>query len=109
MPGSFTTSALALRAVFKFDSTSGPVLDNPIENTNGGIFASSSAVYERWSAERKIRSKNTSPFFFMRSRYSGVYGHPNAAELTYYGLYALQHRGQESAGIVTSDGKVPHP
>jgi amidophosphoribosyltransferase len=35
----------------------------------------------------------------------GVYGHTNAAELTYYGLYALQHRGQESAGIVTSDGK----
>ena len=31
----------------------------------------------------------------------GVYGHSNAAELTYYGLYALQHRGQESAGIVT--------
>jgi amidophosphoribosyltransferase len=38
----------------------------------------------------------------------GVYGHPNAAELTYYGLYALQHRGQESAGIVTSDGKQFH-
>ncbi len=35
----------------------------------------------------------------------GIYGHPNAAELTYFGLYALQHRGQESAGIVTSDGK----
>ena len=33
-----------------------------------------------------------------------VYGHPNAAELTYYGLFALQHRGQESAGIVTSNG-----
>src|ERR1041384_4688732 len=35
----------------------------------------------------------------------GIFGHPNAADLTYYGLYALQHRGQESAGIVTSDGK----
>jgi amidophosphoribosyltransferase len=35
----------------------------------------------------------------------GIYGHPNAAELTYYGLYALQHRGQESAGIVSCDGK----
>ena len=34
----------------------------------------------------------------------GVYGHPNAAELTYYGLFALQHRGQESAGIVACDG-----
>src|SRR5947209_5135149 len=31
----------------------------------------------------------------------GIFGHPNAAQLTYYGLYALQHRGQESAGIVT--------
>ena len=39
----------------------------------------------------------------------GVYGHPNASELTYYGLYALQHRGQESAGIVTSDGKQFYP
>lgn len=31
----------------------------------------------------------------------GIYGHPQAAKLTYYGLYALQHRGQESAGIVS--------
>jgi len=38
----------------------------------------------------------------------GIYGHPNAAELTYFGLYALQHRGQESAGIVVSDGEQFH-
>lgn len=35
----------------------------------------------------------------------GIYGHPEAAKLAYFGLYALQHRGQESAGIVASDGK----
>ena len=33
-----------------------------------------------------------------------VFGHPNAAVLTYYGLFALQHRGQESAGIVSANG-----
>lgn len=33
----------------------------------------------------------------------GVYNHPNSTQLIYYGLHALQHRGQESAGIVTSD------
>lgn len=37
----------------------------------------------------------------------GIFGNKKAAELTYLGLYALQHRGQESAGIVTShNGKI---
>ncbi len=35
----------------------------------------------------------------------GVFGHSEAANLTYLGLHALQHRGQESAGIVVSDGE----
>ncbi len=35
----------------------------------------------------------------------GIYGHPEAANLTYLGLHALQHRGQESAGIVATDGE----
>jgi amidophosphoribosyltransferase len=34
----------------------------------------------------------------------GIYGHPDASRLTYLGLYALQHRGQESCGIVSADG-----
>jgi len=35
----------------------------------------------------------------------GIYGHKDAAQLAYLALYALQHRGEESAGIVSSDGK----
>lgn len=35
----------------------------------------------------------------------GIYGHKEAANLTYLGLYALQHRGQESSGIVSSNGE----
>jgi len=35
----------------------------------------------------------------------GIFGHEEAARMVYLGLYALQHRGQESAGIVVSDGE----
>lgn len=34
----------------------------------------------------------------------GIWGHPDAVQITYYGLHSLQHRGQESAGMVVSDG-----
>jgi amidophosphoribosyltransferase len=37
-----------------------------------------------------------------------VYGHPEASNLAYLGLHALQHRGQESAGISSSDGREIH-
>ncbi|MED4018144.1 amidophosphoribosyltransferase [Sutcliffiella cohnii] len=35
----------------------------------------------------------------------GIWGHPESAQVTYYGLHSLQHRGQEGAGIVVSDGE----
>lgn len=38
----------------------------------------------------------------------GIFNHPEASNLTYLGLYALQHRGQESCGIVSSDGVGLH-
>jgi len=36
----------------------------------------------------------------------GIYGHPEASNIAYLGLHALQHRGQESAGIVSTDGQA---
>ena len=38
----------------------------------------------------------------------GIYGHKEAANLAYLGLYALQHRGQEASGIVSNDGEQFH-
>jgi amidophosphoribosyltransferase len=47
----------------------------------------------------------TSDKFHEECAVMGVYGHPEAANMVYLGLYALQHRGQESSGIVSSDGR----
>lgn len=38
----------------------------------------------------------------------GIWGHKQAAEITYYGLHAMQHRGQDGAGIVVNDGSQLH-
>ena len=38
----------------------------------------------------------------------GVYGADNAAQVAYYALFAMQHRGQESSGISSADGKRIH-
>ena len=58
---------------------------------------------------RKTKNRNSKIFLPSRPREEcgifAVWGNEEAAKLTYFGLYALQHRGQESAGIVTSDGK----
>jgi amidophosphoribosyltransferase len=36
----------------------------------------------------------------------GIWGHPNASEITYYGLHSLQHRGQEGTGMVVTNGEI---
>lgn len=57
-----------------------------------------------------IRDSQSTPIDKPRSNCGvvGVYGHPEAARLAYLGIYSQQHRGQESAGIVASDGATMH-
>src|SRR6266851_3481506 len=62
------------------------------------------AKSETFSVEVDSRESNLDGFHEECGVF-GVYGHPEAANLVYLGLYALQHRGQESAGIVSSNGK----
>jgi amidophosphoribosyltransferase len=52
------------------------------------------------------QSESSTPFDKLREECGvmAIYNHPDAARLTYWGLYALQHRGQESAGIASADG-----
>ncbi len=56
--------------------------------------------------QSKTPKMTTTPFDKLREECGvmAIYNHTDAARLTYWGLYALQHRGQESAGIATSDG-----
>ena len=56
----------------------------------------------------KYKFESTDDHFHDHCGVVGVYGHEEAAKLAYLGLYALQHRGQESAGIVSSDGFELH-
>jgi len=56
----------------------------------------------------KVRIEGTTMLDKLREECGvfGIFGHPEASNLTYLGLFALQHRGQESAGIVSSDGTI---
>jgi amidophosphoribosyltransferase len=56
----------------------------------------------------KLHISNLDDHFHDECGVFGVFGHEEASKLTYLGLYALQHRGQESAGIVSSDGGELH-
>jgi amidophosphoribosyltransferase len=55
-------------------------------------------------AERALREARARDHFHDECGVFGIHGHPEASHIAYLGLYALQHRGQESAGIVSSTG-----
>ena len=57
------------------------------------------------SHRRRRRAQRGADKFKEECGVIAVYGHPEAANLAYLGLYALQHRGQESAGMASSDGR----
>jgi amidophosphoribosyltransferase len=58
--------------------------------------------------ERRLLREHQHDHFQDECGIVGVQGHPEAANITYLGLYALQHRGQESTGIVTLDAGEHH-
>ena len=60
------------------------------------------------SASPFVREGREDDHFHDKCGLFGVYGHPEAAHLAYMGLYALQHRGQEAAGICSGDAEGLH-
>jgi amidophosphoribosyltransferase len=62
-------------------------------------------VFEPSTSVERPDSSDDDDHFHDECGVFGIFGHAEAANLTYLGLHALQHRGQESAGIVTSDEK----
>ena len=69
-----------------------------------GVYGTAEAV--PLSETLDVDDEDSTPFDKLREECGvmAVYGHPDAARMTYWGLYALQHRGQESAGIASADG-----
>jgi amidophosphoribosyltransferase len=65
------------------------------------------ATFAQGDDSVEIGDDDSTPFDKLREECGvmAVYGHPDAARMTYWGLYALQHRGQESAGIASADGR----
>jgi amidophosphoribosyltransferase len=57
------------------------------------------------AAPASLRDDDDDDHFHDQCGVFGIFGHSEAANMAYLGLHALQHRGQESAGIVTSDGE----
>ncbi|GAB2673627.1 amidophosphoribosyltransferase [Paenibacillus thermoaerophilus] len=69
------------------------------------------SLREQWTGDfYNEGSGKDGPFDRLREECGifGVFGYPNASSLCYYGLHALQHRGEESAGICTRDGEDFH-
>src|ERR671933_50361 len=68
----------------------------------------SSSGRKRSSSASRRRSRDMMDKFKDECGVFGIFNHDEAARMAYLGLYALQHRGQESAGIVSSDGERLH-
>ena len=68
---------------------------------------SSAALRNDKEKEAEMDEEDGTPFDKLREECGvmAIYNHPDAARLTYWGLYSLQHRGQESAGIASADGQ----